>query len=105
MGKVVKLCKSGKSLVITLPKAIYDIFHLQEGSKVEIEPFTTNSVQPQCQEMTIASKGWDYNIYPIYALCRISHDGTPLLRTEYLVVQPLDFLYSFSSFTNLISHE
>lgn len=45
MGKVVKLRKSGKSLIITLPKAICDMFDLKEGSLVELEPFTTNSMQ------------------------------------------------------------
>lgn len=45
MGKVVKLRKSGKSLIITLPRAICDMFGLKEGSQVEIEPFTSNSMQ------------------------------------------------------------
>ncbi len=45
MGKVVKLRKSGKSLIITIPKSIAEMFNLKEGSHVEIEPFTSNSMQ------------------------------------------------------------
>jgi antitoxin component of MazEF toxin-antitoxin module len=45
MGKIVKLRRSGKSLVITVPKAICDMFNIKEGSQVEIEPFTSNSMQ------------------------------------------------------------
>lgn len=45
MGKVVKLRKSGKSLIITIPMAIAEMFNLKEGSLVEIEPFTSNSMQ------------------------------------------------------------
>ncbi len=45
MGKVVKLRKSGKSLIITMPKSIAEMFNLKEGSQVEIEPFTSNSMQ------------------------------------------------------------
>lgn len=45
MGKVVKLRKSGKSLIITIPMAICEMFNLKEGSQVEIEPFTSNSMQ------------------------------------------------------------
>ncbi len=45
MGKVVKLRKSGKSLIITIPMAICEMFGLKEGSLVEIEPFTSNSMQ------------------------------------------------------------
>jgi hypothetical protein len=44
MGKVVKLRKSGKSQVITVLKAICDMFNIQEGSPIEIEPFTSNSI-------------------------------------------------------------
>lgn len=45
MGKIVKLRKSGKSLIITVPKSIAEMFNLKEGSQVEIEPFTSNSMQ------------------------------------------------------------
>ncbi len=45
MGKIVKLRKSGKSLIITIPMAICQMFNLKEGSQVEIEPFTSNSMQ------------------------------------------------------------
>lgn len=40
MGKVVKIRKSGKTLVIALPVEICELLNLKEGSKVEIEPFT-----------------------------------------------------------------
>ncbi len=40
MGEVVKLRKSGKSLIITLPMEICEKLSLEEGSEVEIEPFT-----------------------------------------------------------------
>ncbi len=45
MGKVVKLRRSGKSLVITVPKSIGEMFGLTEGSLMEIVPFTTDSMQ------------------------------------------------------------
>jgi antitoxin component of MazEF toxin-antitoxin module len=45
MGKIIKLRKSGKSLIITIPMAICQMFNLKEGSQVEIEPFTSNSMQ------------------------------------------------------------
>ncbi len=45
MGKIVKVRRSGKSLIITVPKAIGDMFNLKEGSQMEIEPFTSNSMQ------------------------------------------------------------
>lgn len=44
MGKIVKLRKSGKSLIMTLPKSICDLFDLKESSQVEIEPFTSNQL-------------------------------------------------------------
>ncbi len=40
MGKVVKIRKSGKNLVIALPVEICELLNLKEGSQVEIEPFT-----------------------------------------------------------------
>lgn len=40
MGKVVKIRKSGKNLVIALPVGICELLNLKEGSQVEIEPFT-----------------------------------------------------------------
>jgi AbrB family looped-hinge helix DNA binding protein len=40
MGEVVKLRKSGKNLVITIPAEICEKLELKEGSEVEIEPFT-----------------------------------------------------------------
>ncbi len=45
MGKIVKLRKSGKSLIITVPMAICEMFNLKEGSLLEIEAFTSNSMQ------------------------------------------------------------
>ncbi len=39
MGEVVKLRKSGKNLVITIPLEICERLNLKEGSQVEIEPF------------------------------------------------------------------
>lgn len=45
MGKIVKIRKSGKSLIITVPKSIAEMFNLKEGSQVELEPFTSNSMQ------------------------------------------------------------
>jgi AbrB family looped-hinge helix DNA binding protein len=45
MGKVVRLRKSGKSLIITMPKSIAEMFNLKEGSQIEIEPFTSDSMQ------------------------------------------------------------
>ncbi len=44
MGKVVKLRKSGRSLIMTFPKSICDMFGLQEGSDVEITPYMTDAV-------------------------------------------------------------
>jgi antitoxin component of MazEF toxin-antitoxin module len=41
MCKVIKLRKSGKSLIMTMPKSIAEMFNLKEGSQVEIEPFTS----------------------------------------------------------------
>ncbi len=40
MGETVKLHKSGKHLVITIPAEICEKLELNEGSEVEIEPFT-----------------------------------------------------------------
>lgn len=40
MGEAVKLHKSGKNLVITIPAEICETLELKEGSEVEIEPFT-----------------------------------------------------------------
>ncbi len=40
MGEAVKLRKSGKNLIITIPKEICEKLNLEEGSQVEIEPFT-----------------------------------------------------------------
>ncbi|MCX9076223.1 MAG: AbrB/MazE/SpoVT family DNA-binding domain-containing protein [Candidatus Methanoperedens sp.] len=45
MGKIVKLRKSGKSLIITMPKSIAEMFNLKEGSQLEIEPFNSTSMQ------------------------------------------------------------
>ena len=39
MGELVKLGKSGKNLIITIPIEICEKLELQEGSEVEIEPF------------------------------------------------------------------
>ncbi len=39
MGEVVKLHKSGKNLVITVPVEICEKLELKEGSEVEIESF------------------------------------------------------------------
>ncbi len=39
MGEVVKLRKSGKNLVITIPVEICEKLELKEGAQVEIEPF------------------------------------------------------------------
>ena len=44
MGKRIKLRKSGRSLILTFPKSICDMFNLIEGSEVEIEPYMTNAV-------------------------------------------------------------
>jgi AbrB family looped-hinge helix DNA binding protein len=40
MGEVVKLRKSGKNLIITVPSEICEQLDLKEGSEVEMEPFT-----------------------------------------------------------------
>ncbi|MDL5501615.1 MAG: AbrB/MazE/SpoVT family DNA-binding domain-containing protein, partial [Candidatus Methanoperedens sp.] len=40
MGEVVKLQKSGKNLVITIPTVICENLDLKEGNEVEIEQFT-----------------------------------------------------------------
>lgn len=40
MGEIVKLRKSGKNLVITIPAEICEKLELKEGSEVDIEPFT-----------------------------------------------------------------
>lgn len=40
MGEVVKLRKSGKNLIITIPAELGETLNLREGSQVEIEPFT-----------------------------------------------------------------
>ncbi len=40
MGEVVKLRKSGKNLIITIPMEICETLDLEEGSQVEMEPFT-----------------------------------------------------------------
>ena len=40
MGELVKLQKSGKDLIITLPLEICERLELKEGSDVEIELFT-----------------------------------------------------------------
>jgi antitoxin component of MazEF toxin-antitoxin module len=45
MGKIVNIRKSGKSLIITMPMAICEMFNLKAGSQVEIEAFTSNSMQ------------------------------------------------------------
>jgi len=39
MGEAVKLRKSGKNLIITIPKEICEKLDLKEGSQVEIEAF------------------------------------------------------------------
>ena len=44
MGKIVKLRKSGRSLILTFPRSICDMFNLKEGSEVEIEPYMTDAV-------------------------------------------------------------
>ncbi len=40
MGEVVKLQRSGKDLIITIPEEICERLDLKEGLDVEIEPFT-----------------------------------------------------------------
>ncbi len=40
MGEVVKLQKSGESLIITIPVEICEQLNLCDGSEVELEPFT-----------------------------------------------------------------
>lgn len=45
MGKTVTVRKSGSSLVMTIPSDIAEMFNIKEGSQVEIEPFTSNSIQ------------------------------------------------------------
>ena len=40
MGEVVKLQKSGKNLLITIPVEICERLDLKEGLDVEVEPFT-----------------------------------------------------------------
>jgi AbrB family looped-hinge helix DNA binding protein len=40
MGEVVELRKSGENLIITIPIEICEKLGLEEGSQVEIEPFT-----------------------------------------------------------------
>jgi len=44
IGKVVKLRKSGRSLIMTFPKSIYEMFDLEDGSEVEITPYMTDAV-------------------------------------------------------------
>ncbi len=44
IGKVVKLRKSGDSLIITMPKQIAEMFDLKEDSEVELKPFTANQI-------------------------------------------------------------
>ncbi len=40
MDKLVKIHKSGKNLVVTIPAEIIEWMDLKEGSEVEIEPFS-----------------------------------------------------------------
>lgn len=40
MGEVVKLQKSGKNLIISIPIAICENLDLKDGNEVEIEQFT-----------------------------------------------------------------
>jgi antitoxin component of MazEF toxin-antitoxin module len=40
VGEAVRLQKSGKNLLITIPVEICEMLELKEGSEVEIEPFT-----------------------------------------------------------------
>ncbi len=40
MGELVKIKKSGKNLIIHVPIEICEKLNLEEGSEVEIEPFT-----------------------------------------------------------------
>ena len=45
MGKVVKLRRTGKSVVLTIPQAIREMYGLTEGGEVEILPFTSDTLQ------------------------------------------------------------
>ncbi len=38
MGKIVKVRKSGTSLIITITKEIAELFNIKEGTELEIEP-------------------------------------------------------------------
>ncbi len=40
MGEIVKLRRSGKSLIITIPAEICEQLDLKEGREIEMEPFT-----------------------------------------------------------------
>ena len=40
MGEIVKLQKSGKNLILTIPTATSENLDLKDGDEVEIEPFT-----------------------------------------------------------------
>ena len=45
MGKKITLRKSGNSLILTMLKSVCQLFNLSEGSEVELEPLTQNSLQ------------------------------------------------------------
>ncbi len=45
MGKIVILRKSGNSLILTVPKSICELYSLNDGSPLELEPFTKDTLQ------------------------------------------------------------
>jgi len=44
MGKIVKLRKSGDSIIMTVPKQICEMFDMKETSEVEFTPYMADAV-------------------------------------------------------------
>ena len=44
MGKIITVRKSGNSFILTLPKSYCEMVDIKEGSQIEIEPFTKDSL-------------------------------------------------------------
>ena len=44
MGKIITVRKSGNSYILTLPKGYCEMVNIKEGSKIDIEPFTKDSL-------------------------------------------------------------
>ena len=45
MRKKVILRKSGNSLILTVPESICELYNLNDGSPLELEPFTKDTLQ------------------------------------------------------------